>query len=259
MGKRESYAPGAFCWVDLATTDPEAAKVFYGGLFGWEPDDMPAGGAATYTMLRLGDDYVGGLSEIATDQREAGVLPHWLSYVSVEDASTAAVRARELGGTVHGGAFDILDAGRMALLEDPAGARLALWEPGRHAGAGRVNDIGCLAWNDLQTTNPSPALDFYAALLDWEMQPIEQDGELVYVTIENGGTPNGGIMPSQNAGPPHWLPYFTVASSQDILKKARELGGEVMMEPLDIGAGRISVLRDPQGAVFAVYEGETDD
>lgn len=259
MGKRESYAPGTFCWVDLATADAAGAKTFYGELFGWEADDMPAGEDATYTMLRLGDDYVGGLSEMAADQREAGVPPHWLSYVSVEDASAAAARARELGGTVPGGAFDVLDAGRMALVEDPAGARLALWEPGRHAGAGRVNDTGCLAWNDLQTANPSPAADFYSALLGWEMEPIEQGGEVVYVTIKNGSSANGGIMPSQNDGPPHWLPYFTVASCNDALAKARDLGGEVLAGPMDIGAGKISVLRDPQGAVFAVYEGETDD
>ena len=258
MGKRERYAPGTFCWVDLGTPDAEGAKAFYCGLFGWEADDMPAGETMTYTMLRLGDDYVGGLYEMDASQREAGAPPFWLSYVSVEDAEAGAARARELGGTVHG-AFDVLDAGRMAVVEDPTGARLALWEPQEHAGAGRVNDPGCLAWNDLQTSDPSPAADFYAALFGWEMEPIEDDGKLVYVTIKNVGSSNGGIMPSQNGGPPYWLAYFTVASSEKALAKARDLGGQVLAGPQDIGAGRISVLRDPQGAVFAVYEGETDD
>ena len=259
MGKRESYAPGTFCWVDLTTTDAEGAKAFYGELFGWEADDMPASETETYTMLRRGDDYVGGLFEMDARQREEGVSPHWLSYVSVEDASAAAARASELGGTVHGGAFDVLDAGRMALVDDPSGARLALWEPMQHAGAGRVNDPGCLTWNDLQTTDPSPAAGFYAALLGWEMEPIEDDGKVVYVTIKNGGSSNGGIMPSQNASPPFWLAYFTVASCEDTMARAQEMGGEVLAGPLDIGAGRISVLSDPQGAVFAIYEGETDD
>lgn len=259
MGKRESYAPGTFCWVDLATTDADGAKAFYAGLFGWEAEDTPVGESMTYTMLRLGGDDVGGLHEMDADRREAGVPPRWLSYVSVEDAEASAARAREFGGAVHGGAFEVMDAGRMAIVEDPTGAQLALWEPKGHAGAGRVNDPGYLAWNDLQTSDPSPAADFYAALLGWEMEPIEQDGNLVYVTIKNAGSSNGGIMPSQNGGLPYWLPYFTVASSEDALAKARELGGEVLAGPLDIGNGRISVLRDPQGAVFAVYEGETDD
>ncbi len=259
MGKRESYAPGTFSWVDLATTDAEGAKAFYGELFGWEADDMPAGETMTYTMLRVGDDYVGGLYEMDAGQREAGITPYWLSHVTVEDADAGAERARELGGTVHGGAFDVLDAGRMALVEDPTGAQLALWEPKRHADAGRVNDPGCLTWNDLQTSDPSPAADFYAALLGWEMEPIEEDGKLVYVTIKNSGSSNGGIMPSQNGGAPYWLAYFTVASCEDALAKARELGGEVLAGPLDIGAGTISVLRDLPGAVFAIFEGETDD
>lgn len=260
MGKRESYAPGTFCWADLATTDVDGAKAFYAGLFGWEAEDMPAGEAGTYTMLYLDGDDVGGLREMDAGEREAGITPHWLSFVSVEDADANAARAREIGGTVDGGsAFDVMDAGRMALVEDPTGARLALWEPKEHAGAGRVNDPGCLAWNDLQTGDPSPAASFYATLLGWQMEPIEECGEVVYVTIKNDGSSNGGIMPSQNGGTPFWLPYFTVASSGDTLTKARESGGEVLAGPMDIGAGKISVLRDPQGAAFAIYEGETDD
>ena len=261
MGKRESYAPGTFSWVDLTTTDAEGAKAFYRELFGWEADDMPAGEGMTYTMLRVGDDYVGGLSEMDAGQRAAGVPPSWLSYVSVEDADAAAARAREAGGTVRGEAFDVLDAGRMALIEDPQGATVAAWEPHRHAGAGRVNDPGCLTWNDLRTGDPRPAADFYASVFGWEMEPIEQDGTLVYVTIKNAGSSNGGIMPSQNGGGdrPYWLPYFTVPSTEDALAKAAELGGEVLAGPMDIGEGKISVLRDPQGAVFAIYEGETDD
>ncbi len=97
----------------------------------------------TYTMLRMGDDYVGGLCEMDDGQRDAGTPPNWLSHVSVEDADAGTAKARELGGTVHGGAFDVLDAGRMALVEDPTGARLALWEPKRHTGAraGSTNPV----------------------------------------------------------------------------------------------------------------------
>ncbi len=109
MGKRERYEPGTFCWVDLATTDPAGAKAFYGELFGWEVEDMPAGEGATYTMARLDGDYVCGLYEMDAAQREQGVAPHWFSYVSVESADAAVSRARELGGTVYGEAFDVLD------------------------------------------------------------------------------------------------------------------------------------------------------
>ncbi len=262
MGKRERYEPGTFCWVDLATTDPAGAKAFYGGLFGWEAEDMPAGDTATYTMLRLEGDYVGGLYEIEAERREQGILPHWFSYVSVESADATAARAGELGGTAHGDAFDVLDSGRMAIVGDPGGAVFAAWEPRAHAGAGRVNDVGCMTWNELQTRDSETASAFYSKLFGWETEPVEVDGQLVYTTIKNAGSQNGGFMPMTEAhgdAPSFWLPYFTVASCDGAIAMARETGGEVFVGPMDLPAGRIAVLSDPQGAAFAVFEGDTDD
>lgn len=255
MGQRERYEPGTFCWVDLATPDSEDAKDFYGALFGWEAEDMPAGGGATYTMARLDGDYVCGLYEM--DAR-----PHWFSYVSVESADAAVSRARELGGTVHGEAFDVLDSGRMAVIEDPTGATLGVWQPLGHIGAGRVNDPGCFTWNELQSREPERAAAFYAALFGWEMEPQKEEGKLAYVLTRNAGRTNGGILPlaeRHGDAPPFWLTYFTVPACDAAAGKVRELGGEVHAGPLDLGAGRIAVVSDPQGAAFALFEGETDD
>jgi len=262
MGKRQRYEPGTFCWIDLATTDPAGAMAFYGELFGWEAEEIPAGEAGTYTMLRLDGDDVGGLYEMDAGQRERGVPPYWFSYVSVDDADAIASRARELGGTVYGEAFDVLDSGRMAVIQDPTGAVLGAWQPRSHIGAGRVNDPGCFTWNELQTRDPETTADFYAALFGWETEPVEQNGDLVYVTIENAGAKNGGIMPmteQHGDAPPFWLTYFTVRSCDDAVGKVRRVGGEVLAGPLDLGAGRIAVVSDPQGAAFALFEGETDD
>jgi predicted enzyme related to lactoylglutathione lyase len=262
MGKRQRYEPGTFCWIDLATTDPAGARAFYGELFGWEAEEMPAGEAGTYTMLYLGGDEVGGLYEMDAGQREQGVPPYWFSYVSVDDADAIASRARKLGGTVHGEAFDVLDAGRMAVIQDPTGAVLGAWQPWGHIGASRVNDPGCFTWNELQTRDPEAAADFYAALFGWETQPHEENGQLAYVSIRNAGSSNGGIMPmteQHGDAPPFWLTYFTVTSCDAAVGKVRELGGEVLAGPIDLGAGRIAVVSDPQGAAFALFEGETDD
>ena len=227
---------------------------------------MPAGEAGTYTMLRLDGDEVCALYELEDERREMGIPPHWFSYVSVEDADATASRAVELGGTVFGEAFDVMDAGRMAIIQDPAGAVLAAWQPERHIGARRVNDPGCMTWNELQSRDPKKAAAFYSGLFGWEMEPIEQDGELVYVTIKNAGSSNGGIMPmaepsteQHGDAPSYWLTYFTALPDTDVVAGVRGLGGEMLVGPLDIGAGRISVLQDPQGAVFAIFEGETDD
>ena len=262
MGKREQYEPGTFCWVDLATTDAMSAKAFYGELFGWEAEDMPAGEGATYTMMNLGGDYVCGLYEMEVERREQGVPPYWFSYVSVESADASAERARELGGAVHGDAFDVMDSGRMAIIADPTGATLAAWEPHAHAGAGRVNDVGCLTLNELQTRDPIAASAFYVGLFGWETETTEENGKIVYASIKNAGSLNGGIMPmSDQHGEAQsvWIPYFTVASCDGAVEKIRGLGGGVFTAPLDVPAGRISVVHDPQGGVFAIFEGETDD
>jgi len=262
MGKRERYEQGTFSWVDLATTDAAAAKAFYGELFGWEGEDMPAGGGATYTMLRLDGDYVCALYEMEAARSEQGVPPSWFSYVSVDSADATASRARELGGIVYGEAFDVLDAGRMAVIGDPTGAVLGAWEPRAHAGAQRVNDPGCFSWNELQSREPEQAAGFYSRLFGWETEAHEENGQLAYLTIKNAGSSNGGIMPvtgQRGDAPSFWLTYFTVPSCKEAVAKVRELGGEVLAEPMDIGAGRIAVVSDPQGAAFALFEGETDD
>lgn len=262
MGERKSYDPGTFCWVDLATTDPEGAKSFYGGLFGWEADDMPVDEQTVYTMLRLGGDYVGGLYRMPADQREQGVPPSWLSHVSVESVDDTVAKAGELGGEALAGPFDVFDSGRMALVADPTGAVFAAWQPGDHTGADRVNDVGCLGWNELNTREPEPASRFYSALFGWELERMEEDGALVYVLIRNSDRMNGGIMPSgeqPEGAPSYWLPYFTVPSCDGAVDRVRELGGTVLVEPFEPGAGRISVASDPQGAVFALFEGETED
>src|SRR5918992_5648531 len=140
MGKRTGHPPGTFSWVDLATTDPAAAKAFYAGLFGWETQDDDAGDGAVYTLCRVEGDAVCGLFEMPEDMRASGAPPNWTSYVTVDDADAAAVRAKELGGDATRDAFDVMDIGRMAVLADPQGAAFAVWQPRSRIGAERVND-----------------------------------------------------------------------------------------------------------------------
>ena len=196
MGKRQSYEPGTFSWVDLSTPDAEGAKAFYGGLFGWEfrDDGIPGG---VYTMcLREGDE-VGAI--VQQDEQPA----HWNNYVSVVSADETAAKAKQLDAAVIEEPFDVMGLGRMAVLADPGGAMLCVWEPRSHIGAGRVNDLSCMGWNELQTRDSEEAGDFYSALFGWETEPIEDNGMLVYTTIKNAGSQNGGFMPmSEERGTP---------------------------------------------------------
>jgi hypothetical protein len=256
MGERTGYAPGTFCWVDLTTTDQAAAKAFYGGLFGWETEDMPVAEGVFYSMQRLRGKDVAAISPQPQQQREAGVPPTWNSYVSVESADAAAERARELGGNVHAPAFDVMQAGRMAVIQDPQGAFLLAWQPREHFGAALVNEPGAFCWNELNTPDPVGAIPFYSGLFGWTIEPFEGSPE-PYFSIKNGDADNGGIREQGQPGvPPHWLVYFAVEDIDAAIAKVDELGGAKMVGPIDIQIAKIAVVHDQQGAFFALYAGE---
>jgi predicted enzyme related to lactoylglutathione lyase len=260
MGERTRYAPGTFSWTDLTTPDQPAAKDFYAGLFGWTLQDMPAGEGAVYTMAFLDSRPVAAISAQPEQQRAAGTPPLWNSYVSVDDIKLSARRAGELGAHVHAGPFDVLDAGRMAVVQDPQGAFFMLWQAGGHPGAGLVNVPGALAWNELGTPDPGAAARFYADLLGWTANPMEGSDPPYLVISTADGRPNGGIRPpAQPEAPPAWLVYFACGDLTDSLDHAGQLGGHVLVGQTDIGTARIGVVQDPQGAVFALYEGQLDD
>jgi predicted enzyme related to lactoylglutathione lyase len=254
MGDRQSYAPGTFCWADLGTTDLEAARAFYTRVFGWEAVDRPVGDE-TYTRLRVDGRDVAAMYEMGEDER-AQLTPHWSSYVSVENVEKVAVEARAHDGEVLAEPFDVFDDGRMTVVRDPTGAAVHAWQPKDEIGAGRVNDPGCMVWNELATGDLDTAREFYTALFGWTTEVDEGTG---YELIKAGGALNGGLRPLQEDETPHWLIYFTVSGScEAAAATVREAGGRVLTGPLDTGVGRIAIAADPQGARFALFEGEID-
>ncbi len=255
MGKRERYEPGTFCWVDLSTSDADGAKAFYGELFGWEfeSDKIPGGGV--YTICHVRGDAV---AAIVQQEEQPG---HWNSYVTVESADETAAKAKQLGANVLEESFDVMEAGRMAVFADPSGAILCVWQPREHIGARRVNDVGCLCLNQLNTRDPERAAGFYADLFGWEIAQVAD--EPPYWGINHKGWLNGGMMkmPDDDQGvPAHWLVYFVAEDLDAAAGRIGELGGTVMVPPTSVPPeGRILVARDPQGAVFALFAGRTDD
>jgi uncharacterized protein len=256
MGERTSHAPGTFSWVDLATTDAAGAKEFYGELFGWEAEDMPGEGG-TYTMFR-----VDGKDVAACFAQAGGPPPHWNSYVTVEDVDSAVAMAIELGGSVLMPGRDIERIGRMAVIADPTGAAVALWEPRGHIGAGLVNVPGALCWNDLGTTDVDAAMAFHGELFGWTFEKRMDDDPLRYMRIQNGDTENGSIHlqgEDERATPPRWDVYFATSDLDGSTSRLTELGGRVLVPPLEVPAGgRVSVALDPQGAAFGLFDGPLD-
>jgi predicted enzyme related to lactoylglutathione lyase len=256
MGERTSHNPGTFSWADLSTTDTEAAKRFYTDLFGWDYEDQPMpGDGGVYTMLRRDGKQVAALF-----QAREGMPTFWNSYVTVESADSAATRANDVGGTLMAEPFDVMDVGRMAVVQDPTGAVFSVWEPHGSIGATLVNTPGSITLNQLNTGDPQTAQQFYSGLFGWRIEQVA-GGDQPYWGIYNGERLNGGMMPlpPDAEAPPHWLVYFGSDDVDADAGRIGELGGRVMVPPFDVPGGRILVAQDPQGAVFGLLTGRFDD
>jgi predicted enzyme related to lactoylglutathione lyase len=256
MPNVEKHAPGSFCWIELATTDQNAAKQFYTSLFGWAVEDFPLGPEGSYSMFSLQGRSAGAAYTLRSDDREQGVPPHWMLYVDTDDADESVNRAVTAGGKALSPAFDVMTFGRMAALQDPTGAIFSVWQPKSHIGTGITGVDGTLCWADLMTADAEAAKKFYSAVFGWQLTPGEKDPS-GYLHIKNGeqyigGVPPGGLRPGV---PAHWLAYFLVSDCDASTSKATQLGAKVYMPPTSMeGVGRWSVIADPQGASFALFQ-----
>jgi len=257
MQETPEYKPGTFCWVELGTSNSEAAKSFYTNLFGWSYVDNPVGPDMVYTMLKLDGKDVGALYQLSPEMTAEGIPPNWLSYVSVASADETANKAKAEGATLLKGPFDVFTVGRMAVVQDPTGAVFALWQPGTHKGAGVCNVPSTFCWNELGTRDTKKAGEFYSNVFGWARN-VQNFGPMEYTMFANGDRPAGGmygITPDMGNIPPHWLVYFAVDDCDAKVQKATELGATVMKPADDIpGVGRFAILRDPQSAVFAIIK-----
>ena len=257
MPDRTSHAPGTISWVDLATSDQAAAKEFYGGLFGWQYEDMPAGEGVVYSMAKLRGLSAAAISPQQADEAAQGVPPHWNVYVTVADVDATAGNVGDAGGTLLAPPFDVFDAGRMAVIADPTGAALCLWQAGTNIGAEVVNELGAMTWADVATADAAAGQAFYETLLGWRFDQMSE--EPPYWVIWNGERTNGGMTVPPPGVPPNWFPYFVVADVDAAMGAAQAAGGQPFIGPIDVPAGRFALIQDPQGAPFGILAGELDD
>jgi predicted enzyme related to lactoylglutathione lyase len=253
VAKIESYTPGSFCWAELATGDAAAAKQFYGEMFGWTAVDMPTPNGP-YTILKAEGDDVAALYTPAP-----GIPVHWGVYFSVDSADETAAKVAPAGGKIIAGPFDAMDAGRMAIAEDPQGAVFSVWQANKHIGATYSGPLNRVVWPELVTKDTAGAAAFYRGIFGWGTKPETGVESAQYTEWQLSGNSIGGLMPMQGdqwAGvPPHWGVYITVASCDERAQKAAQLGARVCVQPADIpNVGRFSVIGDPQGAVFSLIQ-----
>jgi uncharacterized protein len=280
---RETYPAGVPCWVDTDQPDVDAAKDFYGGLFGWEFDERtPPGADERYYVAQLrGLDVAGVGTKMEGDSSPTA----WNSYIAVESADDAATKTSASGGKVVMDAFDVGDAGRMAVLADHEGAVFCVWEAGKTAGAQLVNEPGTWSFNDLATRDPDSALAFYGELFGWEnsgrgsaedagMSFWRRPGYGEFLDELNPGTLDqmetmgapegfadaiGWLMEMTDEQfpaevPPHWGVSFAIADADASAARAQELGATLIVDPTDAPWVRYAMVRDPQGAAFQISQ-----
>jgi uncharacterized protein len=249
MGTRESYAPNSFCWVDLITTDATASKEFYAAVLGWTFFDLPTG-AEPYSMAMWKGRQCAALYSMPREGRES-MRPAWQSYVSVESAANTCDRVEELGGRVVEKPFPVLTAGTLAIIQDPAGAFLSLWEPAAHKGAAIVNEPNTWCWSDLQAKDLPRQQEFYQSLFGWRFEPSEED----YVNISlNGRTMAGAMITPSEVPMSHWHVYFNVSDIQHAVRTVEERGGRICKDIFEVTPGPVAVIADPQGAVCSLIQ-----
>lgn len=237
---------GKFVWHEHVSPDPKQAERFYTELFGWGTEVFQPG-EADYTMIAARGQMHGGYATAL----EGAPPPHWLSHVRVENLEETIEKAQAAGGKLAAGPFDMSEVGRIAILGDPGGAFISIYEPEGDAPASE----GVFVWDELTTADVDAAQAFYEPVFDWtttEMGP-EYGG---YRIFNNDGAGIAGLMKAPDASiPPHWKPYVFVDDPDATTAKATELGGSTWAEPMDVPeVGRIAVLQDPQGAAFGIIK-----
>lgn len=243
------YEHGVPSWVDLSAPDLPKARSFYGDLFGWDvPEGPPEAGG--YSIATLRGKPVAGIGP----QMNRDYPPAWTTYVNVDDADTVAGAVAAAGGQMLVAPMDVMDAGRMGILADPAGAVLGIWQPRAHKGALIVNEPNTYCWSELVTTDVPGASAFYSSVFGWGAEHMGEPP--AYTEWRVGGRAVGGMMakPAEMPAevPPHWGVYFSVEDADRAVARISELGGTVMMGPRDIEPGRFAVAADPVGAPFNV-------
>jgi predicted enzyme related to lactoylglutathione lyase len=265
MSERDGYQHGVPCWVDTWRADPGPAIGFYASLFGWEVlGERSAQGEDAHFMCRLRGRHVAGIGERPRGAPEPAA---WATYVWVDDADAAATSAAEAGGSVVVDPFDSLDGGRMAILADPEGAVLGVWQPGEHRGAELVNEPGAWAMSALMAHDVDAAARFYGALFGWRAETFEMgDAQGVLWRLEGyvGGEPEQPVprdviatmLPADEDMPARWSVDFWIADLEAAVAQAPELGGDVITPPYELPGAplRQAVLADPDGAIFSATQ-----
>ena len=246
----DAHDPGTICWIDLSSTDAAGAAEFYCDLFGWTAAE-PIENAGGYRMLLHEGRNVAGLAPVWGDTDRSS----WSTYVASADADATCTAAVRNGGEVVMDAMDVLDAGRMAVLRDPDGAQVSVWQAGLHQGCEVQGEPGAPIWSELVTRDAAGARLFYGEVFGW-LAEEQEFGGVPYTVWKHGGQLVGATLELDDSWPeathPHWLVSIATSDCDGTARRCLQLGGSVRQPPSDVGQGRCALLEDPAGAAFSI-------
>lgn len=242
-----AWDAGTPCWIDYSAADLAGAQAFYTALLGWEYDEASEEFAG-YQMCRSSGRLAAGIMP----RMDPAEPPMWTTYIATDDADATAAAVPAAGGTVLAPPMDVGDAGRMAVFADPQGHVFGVWQAGTTTGVQVYNEPGSLTWNELATSDPAAAREFYGAVFDYRFDSVE--GVDDYMTFSTGDRPLGGLGGITPDAPTGWGSCFWVASTDETVNVAEGQGAKVLMGAEDTPFGRFAVLEDPWGASFSVLQ-----
>lgn len=242
-----------FVWHHLATSDVDAAKSFYTQILPWKAQEWELD--ENYTVFLNNGEALGGVRPLEDELKSRGIPPHWMPYVCVYDVDACSRQVKALGGELRMGPNEISNGGCWAVVSDPQGASIGLFEPeGKAPGHDGQPRRGEFSWHELMTTDYKAAAEFYRALFQWEKTSEYDMGEMgIYYMFGKRGQIYGGMFNRSDA-PPNWLSYARVDDVKSLAETVKKLGGKILNGPMEVPGGDwIVACTDPQGAAFALH------
>lgn len=241
---------GAPCWIDLLSSDIGRSREFYTHLFGWTAGEASEEFGGYFMFFRDGEPVAGAMP----GQPGVDVMDQWGIYLHVDDARKTLDLALASGAQASQPAVDIADLGTSAVITDPNGARIGIWQANTFAGFGGVRPLpGAPGWVELHTRDYDKSVAFYRAVFGWDTHTASDTPEFRYTTLGPADRANGGIMDAAGFGggaPAGWSVYFAADDVDATLARVTELGGAVAMPAEDTPYGRLAAATDPVGAQF---------
>jgi len=244
-------------WTDLATSNPEGARKFYSAVFGWKVEVNPDPKYGGYAIATAGGKDVVGIGPKQMDEAPTA----WTVYIGVANAAESAKQAEAAGGKIIAPVMEVGDQGHMAIIQDPSGAYLGLWQAGKMFGS-QTSGANTMGWAELNARGFDKAEPFYKKLFGWgeKKSPMTggQKGDYTEFQLhgENiaGGMEMNPMVPAQV--PSYWMVYFNVDNVDKSFEKVIAEGGKEMLSPQDMPGGRFAIVSDPQGAAFGLLKME---